>query len=306
MTIATDFAAYGASQKRISVTSTSATLGGTSGFLAEAIPDNVTHIALLPEDSGIRLNFGAAASATTFLIPAGGIVLNAETTAFDAIYLYAASTTACCVLLGGPSLRVFVGSSFSTGDIPLGAVEIKDQTAATRLGVYAEDAAHSSGDTGLMTLGVRTDTRASLAGATADYAPAQLTANGDVRTRDDDLNTVFGSALTFQTPVALTQAGAGLLTILALEAAKVIRLHALVLTMDTAAGTLKVSYDDDGAGTNEVNLTGVMALPLNGGVNIPFNANPSGCLKTAAGKQLTLTTTGGAVKGYAIVSKASA
>ena len=55
-------------------------------------------------------------------------------------------------------------------------------------GVHPEDAAHVSGEQGVLTLAVRTDTRASLAGTTGDRAPEQLTANGDVRVRDDDLN----------------------------------------------------------------------------------------------------------------------
>lgn len=53
-------------------------------------------------------------------------------------------------------------------------------TAATRLG-KAEDAAHASGDVGVQGLGVRTDTMASLAGTTGDYAPIQFDSNGRLR-----------------------------------------------------------------------------------------------------------------------------
>ena len=114
--------------------------------------------------------------------------------------------------------------------------------------------------------------------------------------------TLAGAATTFQVPVAINQAAAGRTTILALEAAKVIYLHALVGTMDVA-GTVIIYYDDDGAGTNEVALTGNMAFAATGGVVIPFTANTNGCLRTASGKQLTIVTTGGAFDGYAIVSK---
>ena len=117
-----------------------------------------------------------------------------------------------------------------------------------------------------------------------------------------DTAEMTGGAVTFQTPVAVNQAAAGRTTILALEATKVIYLHALVGTMDVA-GTVIVYYDDDGAGTNEVALTGNMAFAATGGVVIPFNANTNACLRTAAGKQLTIVTTGGAFDGYAIVSK---
>jgi len=61
-------------------------------------------------------------------------------------------------------------------------------------GTYAEDAAHTSADEGVQVLGVRTDSRASLAGTTGDYAPPQLTSNGDMRTRDDDANTTLTAA----------------------------------------------------------------------------------------------------------------
>lgn len=43
---------------------------------------------------------------------------------------------------------------------------------------YAEDAAHASGDIGVMPLAVRQDTTGTLAGATGDYAPLQVDASG--------------------------------------------------------------------------------------------------------------------------------
>ena len=62
-------------------------------------------------------------------------------------------------------------------------------------GVQTEDAAHTSADKGVMTLAVTKATRAALA-ADGDYTPLQLTTNGDLRTRDDDLNTATGTATT--------------------------------------------------------------------------------------------------------------
>jgi len=46
---------------------------------------------------------------------------------------------------------------------------------------YAEDAAHSSGDTGTMALGVRRDANTSLVGTDGDYAPFQLDASGSLK-----------------------------------------------------------------------------------------------------------------------------
>lgn len=51
---------------------------------------------------------------------------------------------------------------------------------ATRI----EDTAHSSGDTGIMSLFVRSDSLAALAGTEGDYAPGQVNANGAVYTAD--------------------------------------------------------------------------------------------------------------------------
>lgn len=46
----------------------------------------------------------------------------------------------------------------------------------------AEDAAHASGDTGVMALAVRRDTAAASSGTTGDYEPLQTTAAGRLRT----------------------------------------------------------------------------------------------------------------------------
>jgi len=53
-------------------------------------------------------------------------------------------------------------------------------TGATNLG-KAEDSAHASGDTGVMSLGVRRDSNTSLAGNDGDYAPYQLSAAGGLK-----------------------------------------------------------------------------------------------------------------------------
>lgn len=58
-------------------------------------------------------------------------------------------------------------------------IKISDGTADsdTHLKVVAEDAAHASGDTGIIAMAVRGDTPANLSGATGDYEPLQV-ANG--------------------------------------------------------------------------------------------------------------------------------
>lgn len=64
------------------------------------------------------------------------------------------------------------------GDVDV--VSIVPGTGATALG-KAEDAAHGSGDTGVMSLGVRRDANTSLVGTDGDYAPFQLDALGAVK-----------------------------------------------------------------------------------------------------------------------------
>ncbi len=114
-----------------------------------------------------------------------------------------------------------------------------------------------------------------------------------------------GPDVTFQTPIVISQSAVGRTTIMALEADKVIRLHEFVVS-GNPGGTYYIAYDNDGAGTAEVALTGAYPIGTNGGIPIPFRAHPDGCLKTVAGKQLTVVSAGGAkLFGHAIVSKAS-
>lgn len=48
----------------------------------------------------------------------------------------------------------------------------------TDLKIVVEDAAHASGDTGIVAMAVRSDTLAALAGTTGDYTPMQVNASG--------------------------------------------------------------------------------------------------------------------------------
>jgi len=239
MTVATDFAAYGAATKRIQVTSTSTLLTGATGLLAEAIPTSCRHIALIPEASGVHFNFGTA-SADTALMPLGGMIFNAHAApSLVAMQLYAAASTYVHVIMGGDELRVLLGASLATGDIEIGAVEIKDPDGTDRLGVYVEDTAHTTADTGLVPLAVRTDTRASLCDTTGDYVPLQTTANGDLRVRDDDAIGILG-ATTDEPLAAETAEGATARTLVSLgkrEVNKLIDIKALLVKGAAAAAS---------------------------------------------------------------------
>ena len=71
------------------------------------------------------------------------------------------------------------GTNIATDDISgshYQRVKISDGTAdsTTHLGVYAEDAGHSTGHTGIQMLAVRTDSPTNRSGTDADYEPLQV------------------------------------------------------------------------------------------------------------------------------------
>lgn len=70
----------------------------------------------------------------------------------------------------------------ANNEIGVGAIRtsVTPGTAAANLG-KAEDAAHTTGDVGVMGLAVRNDTRGTLTGLDLEYAPLQLNSNGDLR-----------------------------------------------------------------------------------------------------------------------------
>ena len=101
-------------------------------------------------------------------------------------------------IASGNELQVDVVASLPAGSAAIGklaansGVDIGDGdvtsvvpgTGATNLG-KAEDAAHSSGDVGVMSLAVRNDDIVALGGADGDYAPLQVNATGSLYTVDE-------------------------------------------------------------------------------------------------------------------------
>lgn len=83
----------------------------------------------------------------------------------------------------GNEFQVDVVAALPAGTNNIGDVDVLSivpGTAATNLG-KAEDAAHTTGDVGVMALAVRQDTAAVLAGTTGDYIPLSVDANGYLR-----------------------------------------------------------------------------------------------------------------------------
>lgn len=76
-----------------------------------------------------------------------------------------------------------VTANLAAGTNNIGDVDVLSVvpgTGATNLG-KAEDAAHTSGDTGVMALAVRSDAGGAIAGADGDYTPLQVDASGSLR-----------------------------------------------------------------------------------------------------------------------------
>jgi len=85
-----------------------------------------------------------------------------------------------------PAGSAAIGKLAANSGVDIGDVDVTSivpGTGATNLG-KAEDAAHSSGDTGIMSLAVRNDDVAALGGADGDYAPLQVNAAGSLYTTD--------------------------------------------------------------------------------------------------------------------------
>jgi len=111
----------------------------------------------------------------------------------------------------------------ATNGLDVDVTRVIPGTTATALG-KAEDAAHASGDTGVMMLAVRNDTPGTLAGTTLDYVPPQVNATGSMRVipsdgvNDADISATAGTyeglatflidsagnQLTFSTPTVIT------------------------------------------------------------------------------------------------------
>ena len=173
----------------------------------------------------------------------------------------------------------------------IGTVDIGNPgTAAGRLG-KAEDAAHASGDTGVMVLAVRGDAGTTLVGADGDYAPLQVDANGALRvnisaTVVGTIDLRRGLTLLF---ASISVAGAGDNTIVAADATRKIKVLSYGLVADAAV----TAQWKSGAGTN---LSGAMSLAVNGGIAEGGGNSPAQhwLFETAVNQALVLSL-GGAV-----------
>lgn len=110
----------------------------------------------------------------------------------------------------------------------------------------------------------------------------------------------YGHLVTFTT-VQITQAGAAYKLLHTGVTGTFGRLHALIGTLE-AAGSIQIWSDDNGAGANQTALSGLISMDANGGLVIPFNPDPRGCVTTVSGKFMSLQSVGDGFNGYAVVS----
>lgn len=140
---------------------------------------------------------------------------------------------------------------------------------------------------------------ASIGGASSNTVLSEVSANITVVNLSGGFD--VGGGMTFSSVPINTNAR---MTLLQPASGEVARLHKLFVVAANNC-TVKVSYDNDGAGTSEVDLTGL--LKADSGVPFvdKFEKDPDGCLTTPIDKFLTLTPTNN-IDGYAIVSSGPA
>lgn len=168
----------------------------------------------------------------------------------------------------------------------------------------AEDAAHTSGDEGLMALAVRKDTAAALAGTDGDYTPLIVDSTGHLhvavgslpasdRTTDNvgavQVTDAIMNDTTALTPkfksatVAVSQTDSSLVAAVTSK-----KIRVLSLAVQCGSTATDVTFESDEA--TDVRLHKVPA-GANGGQILPFN--PVGWFETASGSALIVTTGAG-------------
>lgn len=168
-------------------------------------------------------------------------------------------------------------TSISTGNNNIGDVDVASVipgSGATNLG-KAEDAAHTSGDVGVMALAVRADTAATTTSASGDYSPLLTDANGRLHVIEPSASGAAASLTTIASVIATDDApftyasGKGIPIMAVTGADTVDSGDAGTLRMTLARGLHTVSVDtsgnvitpqtDDAAFTPATSLVSVIA-----------------------------------------------
>lgn len=167
-----------------------------------------------------------------------------------------------------------IGKLAANGGVIIGDVNVVSEipgVGATNLG-KAEDAAHTTGDTGVMALGVRNDTLATTTNTTADYTQLTTDQAGVLITAGAPRALKGRAAITITSSTAET-------TVLAATASTFHDAYGLILTNTSATVTKVTIRDATGAGTATV--FEVPATDTRGFMLPVDSAIPQGAVNTA-------------------------
>lgn len=169
----------------------------------------------------------------------------------------------------------------ATNGLDVDVTRVIPGTSATHLG-KAEDAAHSSGDTGVLALTVYRSTPSQGAGTTADYSTLNTDQDGRLYVNSAiDSSYITAAGLSIAPKFAIIDAAtSGDNTLIAAVASNKIRVLSLFLV---SAGTVTVRFESGASGTA---LTGQMNLVANTGFVLPYN--PHGWFQTGTNTLLNL------------------
>lgn len=152
-------------------TRTEATNGNHRQVMVLGDPSTNAGVAPVDATNGLSVTLTTALPAGTAAI--GKLAANAGVT-IGAVEVAAAQTLGAVTTVGTVTTVSTVTNVAAIG------TSVTPGTSAAHLG-KAEDAAHGSGDTGVMALAVRNDAGTALAGTTGDYIPLSTDANGALR-----------------------------------------------------------------------------------------------------------------------------
>jgi hypothetical protein len=169
-------------------------------------------------------------------------------------------------------------------------------TTATALG-KSEDAAHASGDTGVMSLCVRQDTEAALATTNGDYIPCTTDSTGAVRTTNTGVQITRPHALLADRVSGVAGITDGSSTsVVAAQGASTRFCATTIVVSNSSATNVTVDIRDGTAGSVLMTIPAAanmgggvipLAVPLCTSANTIFAADPS-----AAASTVTITAVG--------------
>lgn len=247
-----------------------------------AVPVTDNSGSLTVDNAGTFAVQAAATQSGTWTVQPGN---TANTTAWKVD----ASSVAVPITDNSGSLTVDNGGTFSvqtSAQVP--------GTGATNLG-KAEDAAHSSGDVGVMALGLRKDTPSAVAGTDGDYIPLIVDQTGRQYANCALSTTELMSAGAALTPkfAKITASSSGATEIVALVSSKKIRVLSWNLVVNAAVNVKWQSH------VTPTDKTGLHYFAANGGISVAFN--PYGHFETVAGEALDINLSGAVAVGGSLV-----